>query len=114
MSLNTVCSKNVWSVNYKQVLKTLGIFRSSNSENVKKALGLQSTLSKTDTFGSLLERCPSYRESNKRSNERQGPTLGVRLIEVFVKRESTVLSKTTTLPMHHAFLVHFFAITARL
>ena len=46
---------------------------------------------------SVLERCPSYRESNKGSKERQGPTLGVRftevsacLIEVSVKRESTV------------------------
>ena len=39
---------------------------------------------------SVLERCPSYRESNKRSKERQGPTLDVRLIEVSVKRESTV------------------------
>ena len=48
---------------------------------------------------SVLERCPSYRESNKRSKERQGPTLGVRftgvhLIEVPVKRESTVCVKT--------------------
>ena len=39
---------------------------------------------------SILERCPSYRESNKRSKERQGPTLGVRFTEVSVKRESTV------------------------
>ena len=39
---------------------------------------------------SVLQRCASYRESNKRSKERQGPTLGVRLIEVSVKRESTV------------------------
>ena len=39
---------------------------------------------------SVLERCPSYRESNERSKERQGPTLGVRLIEVSVERESTV------------------------
>ena len=39
---------------------------------------------------SILERCPSYKESNKRSKERQGPTLGVRLIKVSVKRESTV------------------------
>ena len=47
---------------------------------------------------SVLERCPSYRESNKRSKERQRPTLAsrcpfyraVRLIEVPVKRESTV------------------------
>ena len=59
-------------------------------------LEIQSTLSKSDTFGtgtktvSVLERCPSYRESNKGSKERQGPTLGVRLIEVSVKRESTV------------------------
>ena len=39
---------------------------------------------------SVLERCPSHRESNKGSKARQGPTLGVRLIEVSVKRESTV------------------------
>ena len=41
---------------------------------------------------SILERCPSYRESTERSKERQGPTLGVCLIEVSVKRELTVLS----------------------
>ena len=39
---------------------------------------------------SVLERCPSYRESNKGSKERQGPTLSVRFTEVSVKRESTV------------------------
>ena len=44
---------------------------------------------------SVLERCLSYRESNKRSKERQGPPLGVRftgvcLIEVSVKTKSTV------------------------
>ena len=39
---------------------------------------------------SVLERCPSYRESNKWNNERQGPILGVRLVEVSVKRDSTV------------------------
>ena len=33
---------------------------------------------------SVLERCPSYRESNKGSKERQGPTLGVRFMEVSV------------------------------
>ena len=33
---------------------------------------------------SVLERCPSYRESNKGSKERQGPTLGVRFTKVFV------------------------------
>ena len=36
---------------------------------------------------SVLERCPSYRESNKGSKERQGPTLSVRFTEVsFLKR----------------------------
>ena len=44
---------------------------------------------------SILERCPSYKESNKRSKERQGPTLGVRFTEVSVKRESTVLCNVT-------------------
>ena len=38
-------------------------------------------------YVSVLERCPSYRESNKGSKERQGPTLSVRLIEVPFKRE---------------------------
>ena len=38
----------------------------------------------------VIERCPSYRESNKGSKERQGPTLSV-FLEVSVKRESTVL-----------------------
>ena len=49
---------------------------------------VQLTLSKTDTFGtsavSVLERSPSYRESNKGSKEKQGPTLGVHFIEVSV------------------------------
>ena len=41
---------------------------------------------------SVLKRCPSYLESNKGSKERQGPFYrGVRLLEVSVKRESTVL-----------------------
>ena len=39
---------------------------------------------------SILERCLSCRESNKGSKERQGPTVGVCLIEVLVKSESTV------------------------
>ena len=39
---------------------------------------------------SVLRRCLSYKESNKGSKERQGPTLGVRFTEVSVKRESTV------------------------
>ena len=33
---------------------------------------------------SVLERCPSYRESNKGSKKRQGPTLGVRFTKVAV------------------------------
>ena len=40
---------------------------------------------------SVLERCPSYKESNKGNKQRQGPTLGVRFTEVSVKRESTVV-----------------------
>ena len=40
---------------------------------------------------SVLEGCPSYRQSNKGSKERQGPTVGVRLIEVSVKRELTAV-----------------------
>ena len=47
---------------------------------------VQSTLSKTDTFGTGIK-CPSYRESNKGSKERQGPRLGVRFSKVSVKRE---------------------------
>ena len=45
---------------------------------------------------SVLERCPSYRESNKGCKERRGTNSrcqfyrGVRLIAVSVKRESTV------------------------
>ena len=39
---------------------------------------------------SVLERCPTYRESNKGSKEKQGPTLSVRFTEVSVKRELTV------------------------
>ena len=39
---------------------------------------------------SVLERCLSYRESNKRSKERQGPPLGVRFTEVSIKTKSTV------------------------
>ena len=32
----------------------------------------------------VVKRCPSHRESDKGSNERQGPTLGVRFTEVSV------------------------------
>ena len=44
---------------------------------------VQSTLSKIDTFGTSTK-CPSYRESNKRSKERQGPTLTVRFTEMSI------------------------------
>ena len=42
-----------------------------------------------------LERCPSYEEysDSKMTEKRQGPTPGVRLKEVSVKRESTVIFK---------------------
>ena len=45
--------------------------------------------------------CPSYRESNKGRKERQGPTLSVRLIEVSVKREWTVLVLTVLVSRRH-------------
>ena len=47
---------------------------------------------------SVLERSPSYRESTKRSKERQGPTLDVRVSEVSLKRELTVLNLLVTGP----------------
>ena len=59
-------------------------------ELIHSRIDVQSTLSKTDTFGIGTE-CPSYRESNKRSKERHGPTLRVPFTEVSVKRELTVL-----------------------
>ena len=43
----------------------------------------QSTLSKMDTYG-MGTKCPSYRESNKGSKERQGPNLGVSFTEVSI------------------------------
>ena len=52
---------------------------------------------------SVLQRYPSYRESSKGSQERQGPTLGVRfyrgsrLKEVSIKRESTIVETTYSL-----------------
>ena len=44
---------------------------------------IESTLSKTDTFGTGTK-YPSYRESKKGSNEGQRPTLSVRFTEVSV------------------------------
>ena len=46
---------------------------------------------------SALERCPSYRESNKGSKEKQGPTLRVPFTEVSVKKELTVEPFTTVI-----------------
>ena len=40
---------------------------------------------------SVLERCPSYEESNKGNKQRQEPAQGVCFTEVSVKRESTVV-----------------------
>ena len=60
-------------------------------------LEIQSTPSLRRTIGTgpkwpcVLERCPSYKQSNRERKERQGPTLGVRFTGVSVKRESTVL-----------------------
>ena len=52
---------------------------------------LKSPLSKTDTFATATK-CSSQRGSNKpeRVKKRQGPTLGVRFIDVSFKREWTV------------------------
>ena len=54
-----------------------------NGNDVSNISNIQSTPSKTDTFGTG-SKGPSYRESNKGSNKRQGPTLGVRFREVSV------------------------------
>ena len=69
--------KKVWPIQRRAVY-TLAIFH------------IQSTLSKMDTFGSRTK-CPSYRQSNKGSKERQGPTRSVHFTEVSVKRESTIM-----------------------
>ena len=58
-----------------QNIRSSGCIKSLNS--------IQSTLSKTHTFGTSTK-CPSYRESNKGSKERQGPTWCVRFTEVSV------------------------------
>ena len=64
-------------------------------QKINHIMQIQSTLSKTDTFRTSTK-CPSYRESNKGSQERQGPTLSVRFTEVSVKRESTVKTLKNT------------------
>ena len=54
-------------------------------------------LSEADTFGastiiivSVLQKCPPYRESTKRTKERQRQSVGVRYNEVSIKRQLTV------------------------
>ena len=47
---------------------------------------------------SVLQGSPSYRESNKGSQETQGPTLAVRFTEVSVRRESNKGTKETQGP----------------
>ena len=39
-------------------------------------------------YVTILERCPSYRQSTRRSKERQGLTLGDRSSEVYVLKRS--------------------------
>ena len=48
-------------------------------------------------------------ESSKGSEERQGPTLGVRSTEVSVKRESTTIPKSKTV-YTSVFFVFFFVL----
>ena len=63
---------------------TFAVFQPGRRGNqLDTKVHLQSTLYKTDTFGTTTKR-PSYRESNKGSKERQGPTLGVHFTEVSV------------------------------
>ena len=75
----------IWQMTYTQKLPKL----CSATLNA-----IQSTLSKTDTFG-IGSKCASYIhvEPNKGSKERQGPTLGVHFTEVSIKRESAVDGK---------------------
>ena len=64
----------------------IDLYRIPVNKGTNSKLGvdkIQSTFSKTDTSGTGTK-CPSYRESNKGSKERQGPTLSVRFTEVSV------------------------------
>ena len=62
---------------------------------------------------SILERCPSYKESNKGNKQRQGPTLGVRFTEVSVKRELTVLPLGYVIhPLSSVYSHHIVAVDA--
>ena len=68
---------------YKWILEPLGFYEYTQLSLRQTSLGRHQV--------SALERCPSYRESNKGTKERHGPTLGARFLEVSVNRESTVL-----------------------
>ena len=57
--------------------------------NICLVHNIQSTVPNTDNFGTSIK-CLSYKESNKGSKERQGPTVGGHLIDVFFKTELTV------------------------
>ena len=62
--------------------------------NIQPTLSLKrKSLGPALTGSVRLRESLSYRESNEESKERQGPTLSIRLIEVFVKRGSTVHSE---------------------
>ena len=69
--------------------------KSTIEARVVSDIVIQSALSKMDTFGTGTK-CLSYKKSSKGNKQWQGPTLGihiyrgVRLIEVSVKRESTI------------------------
>ena len=75
-SLLVVEIKLVSTVILGRMFRTIVIYERTNI--------IKSTLSESDTFGTGLERCPSYRKSNRRSKERKGPTLGVRFTEVSI------------------------------
>ena len=66
-----------------QEIQLKHIVRTSNFQE-QAQMDLQSTLAKSDTSGAGTK-CPSYRESNKGSKERQGATLGAHLIESQIK-----------------------------
>ena len=103
--INNGCSTAINSRRYILLLLALAIPSGADSGTIinRKVRTYKESLTKTISIrkygqlflrraplGPVLERRPSYKESNKRSKERQGPTLGVRLLEGSVKRESTV------------------------
>ena len=81
---------------FKHVLKTYKIHLKVTLNKIKRGhfyRDIQSALlSKMDTFGTGTK-CPSYRESKKKGEKKGGDQLSVRLIEVSIKRESTVIQR---------------------